>query len=203
MAFEIKFTIDAKALGQKLSKLDGLLARREFLLQEIGSAQVEWIKENFARYGALGGKPWKPNAPSTVAAKGHGHVLFATGDLANSFRYTYVANRVTVRTDNPVAKFHEFGTKGPYDIPKNPPMPPGHWLSFIGSDGSRVFSKHVRHPGLPARPMLPSPEIALQVAKEAAERYVDAMIKAEDQIGAVSRAQSLKAVARSYQSRFK
>ncbi len=50
------------------------------------------------------------------------------------------------------SEYHEDGRKGPWSIkPKNP----DGFLVFKGSDGKKVFAKIVKHPGYPARRMLP------------------------------------------------
>jgi len=173
----IKVKVNAVKLGRKLDRLKEPLRARTPMLEAIGREGVEWVKENFARRGAMrqpGG--WVPLRPNTVASKGHSFPLLNTGSLALSFRYTIFGATVRIRSDSPVAGFHEFGTRGPYDIPRNPPMPPGRWLVFMTTEGLR-FAKHVRHPGLPRRPMLPTFEQFRSLARKVARAYVREVAK--------------------------
>lgn len=173
----IKVKVSAVKLGRKLDKLKRPLANRTPMLKAIGEAGTEWILENFAKRGRLrmpGG--WKPLRPNTIAAKGYDQPLVTYGDLALSFYYTIAQGQVRLRSDSPIARFHEFGTKGPYDIPKNPPMPAGKYLAFM-TTGGMVFAKQVKHPGLPRRPMLPTVDLFRVIARTAARKYVDGVVE--------------------------
>jgi phage gpG-like protein len=169
----IKVKVDASKFGRRLAKLEAPLRARTPMLHVIGRTGVVWVQENIARRGAWrqpGG--WTPLRPNTVAAKGHNRPLVDTGDLALSFRYTIFGGTVRIRSDSPIAGFHEFGTKGPYNIPRNPPMPAGKYLAFM-TTGGMVFAKQVVHPGLPKRPMLPTVDQLRKVATIATRAYIE------------------------------
>jgi phage gpG-like protein len=175
--FAIKVKVDATKLGRKLKALEKPLRNRTPMLHVIGRTGVEWVRENIARRGAwrqAGG--WPPLRPNTVAAKGHDNPMVDSGELALSFRYTIFGGTVRIRSDNPVAAFHEFGTRGPYPIPKSGQMPPGRYLRFVTTAGVR-FAKGVMHPGLPKRPMLPTVDRFRKIAAIAARAYVEEATK--------------------------
>jgi hypothetical protein len=75
--------------------------------------------------------------------------------------------RVQVGTDDPHAKYHEFGTRGPYLIK---PVR-ARTLSFMTSTG-RAFARTVTHPGIPRRRILPYQKDTERIAKEVTRVYV-------------------------------
>lgn len=99
--------------------------RPEPLLKQLGTYVLGQVGRNFAE----GGRPaWKPLAESTrlgrrAGKKGGaqtGKPLQNTGALRRSFELRVDHNRAVVSTDHPVAVFHEYGTRGPYEIkPRN------------------------------------------------------------------------------------
>jgi len=167
----IAVRIEAKKLTARMSKLGKKFKRRQ-LLEMIGREQWEWVQKNFKSQGKLIGG-WRSLRPNTVAAKGHRRILFNTGELQKSFRYTIFGATVRVRSDSDIAPFHEFGTKGPYPIfPRRAQM-----LSFITTQG-RVFRPFVMHPGLPRRKMLPTKAIAEKLAVRSMRKYIKKVTRA-------------------------
>lgn len=105
-------------LGDAVKRVQDAVAKPEVPLKVMAISVMGWIDRNFAS----GGNPtWKPLAASTQAAKRKG----GGGKPLQELRQTFVteavgARRVDIFSRNPNAIFHEFGTKGPYEIkPKN------------------------------------------------------------------------------------
>jgi phage gpG-like protein len=93
--------------------------------------------------------PWAPLRPSTLKAKGGagGILRGPNANLARSFHPTATDTTGTVSTNRPYAGYHQFGTR-PYVI-----KPKGK--KALAGGGLPHPLKLVKHPGLPARPMLP------------------------------------------------
>lgn len=149
--------VDDVGLQRKLKRLSQTLDSRT-LLGLIGSDVLKWINDNFRR-GGIEAK-WKPLAASTIRGRRRGSSapLQDTGKLKQSFAYEVAGNEVKIGTVNRVAPFHEFGTD-PYTIrPVRAKV-----LRFMGADGP-IFTRQVSHPGLAARPMLPSKRLGERIA---------------------------------------
>lgn len=201
-----------------------VLGRKEPLLKVLGLRVLREIDETFK---AQGKPPWQPLKPSTIAAKRQGRGKGgpqALSGLRNSFDLRVTPNQAVVFSDRPEAVFHEFGTKGPYEIkPKAAkalalPFLPGRdagkgsagsgkagRLSLAGlARSTRInargtvqvaagatgrfakrvgkaavpftnvaFYKKVIHPGLPARPMLPTIQRASEILTEEARKFLE------------------------------
>lgn len=181
------------------------------LLKVLGLRMLREVDDIFRAQG----KPtWAALKPSTVSAKrqgkGSGNPQALAG-LRNTFdSYQTGPRQQTVYSKSPIAVFHEFGTKGPYEIrPKTakalalPFLPgrdagkgtagtgkPGRFsLSGIGGKatgrgsfatpaGIRVpysnvsFRRKVTHPGLPKRPLLPTPEQATPIIEKETAAFI-------------------------------
>lgn len=133
-----------------------------------GIQGLNWVDQNFRQQGALTGTPWKGLSPNTVANRrqGSSNVLQDTGQLRASYGMTFSATETIIGTANPIAAFHESGSRAHTIKAK-----PGKSLVFkvagggSGKKGKRgsgnlVFAKEVRIPALPARRMLPRQEDA-------------------------------------------
>jgi len=143
----------------------------------LGAAVLAWIGSNFETSGGLVGG-WTPLRPFTVFGRrmGSDRPLQNTGKLRQSFTAKVTANGLTVGSNLSIAKYQNFGTR-PYDIyPRNakalafPAPPGGGGGGFIrtrpagtpktgmigGNKQSFAVVKHVHHPGLPARRMIPT-----------------------------------------------
>lgn len=99
-----------------LNQARDAMGRREPILKAMGLRVLREVDETFRAQG----KPrWEPLKPSTVAAKRQGKGKGgpqALSGLRNSFDLTVSANRAVVFSNRPEAVFHEFGTRGPYEI---------------------------------------------------------------------------------------
>ena len=172
----------------KFNRVAELLRSPRGLLLAIGARFMSYIDESFRSQGQHQGfstSRWKPLAWGTVALRSRGGSapLQNTGEYRQSFVQstdgeTYVeagTNRV------PLAYWLEHGTR-PYTIrpvrarvlaAKLPNGPLGliptnrmsNWL---------FFGKEVHHPGIPARPVLPTKEIGEQLAQQVIDGYLEA-----------------------------
>lgn len=177
VALELKIILEVSRYIARLKKFGQQYSPRE-MLKTIGEETRSWIEEVFDTEGAsrTTGNKWTPLSPNTIAAKSHfGHAhparpLFATGALKNSFDITIDdPTSVTVGTDNPYARFHQDGTKGPYFIF---PRKVGGLLSFI-TVGGRVFRTHVIHPGIAKRRFMPTKGEQVRIARYAAAWHIE------------------------------
>ena len=135
------------------------------LLRLIGQTQLGWVNKNFKDAGTE--KKWRPLSPNTIASrrKGSSRPLQNTGRLRQSFEFSLRGRTtVAVGTESQIAPFHHFGTR-PYEIRGNP-------LRFNTASGI-VFAKIVHHPGLPARPLLPTKAVAERIALRAVHALID------------------------------
>lgn len=160
MSVGIDIALDSADARRKIRRvLKEMDARR--LLKLIGLRQLKWINDNFVRSGALQRPPWRPLSPNTVAGRrrGSSRPLMDTGRLRQSFVHHVVGRQmVEVGTDVQYAEYHEHGV-GPHTIrPRRAKV-----LRFMTKDGV-VYARHVRHPGIPARPMLPTKDVAERLA---------------------------------------
>lgn len=134
------------------------------LLKLIGLRFTSFLTERFEQDGAsteFSMPGWAPLKPSTISMRRGGSMrpLQDTGQLKQSYigqPDTDGQTYVEVGSDKEYASFHETGT-APYEIhAKN-----GRMLAAkLAGGGWVVFGKVVRHPGLPARPVLPTKAIA-------------------------------------------
>ena len=181
--------INIKAAQKKLKKIGSKLNQRQ-LLNAIGLRQLKWINDNFKHKGALrqsGG--WKPLEESTKFGRRQADpkTLQDTGRLRQSFVHKVRGISVSVGTGDKKAPWHEFGTK-PYTIraktKRFPAFPHQGGKSVIrGHEQSRfngkpgAFAKEIDHPGLAARPMLPTKRIARQLAVKVLNAFVEREIR--------------------------
>ena len=137
------------------------------MLKGIGEAGKYWVNQNFELDGALVGG-WEPLSPNTIAGRkgGSSRPLQDTGNLRQSFDYRISGNTVRIGTSVQYASFHDEGT-GPYDIY------PVHAksLAFMTA-GGMIFAKHVAHPGIPQRRMLPDEDDMVQIAQAVLDALV-------------------------------
>ena len=137
------------------------------MLKGIGEAGKYWVNQNFELDGALVGG-WEPLSPNTIAGRkgGSSRPLQDTGNLRQSFDYAISGNTVRIGTSVQYASFHDEGT-GPYDIY------PVHAksLAFMTA-GGMIFAKHVAHPGIPQRRMLPDEDDMVQIAQAVLDALV-------------------------------
>lgn len=161
MAVGIQIKIDSKEAQRKLKHLVNLLDVRE-LLQAIGNRHIRWMNDNLRQAGL--DKKHKTMAKSTIAARPK-----RTSSRHFSSHYQSVlsqsmvvkiigAKAVLAGTEAEFAELHQEGTQ-PYTIsPKSKKL-----LRFITENGV-VFARKVHHPGIPARPLIPTKQTAERLA---------------------------------------
>ncbi len=160
----MEIRIETTGLLRKVGFLRRIFQGRR-ILGIVAESQLKWIDQNFDAQGALG-NPWAANRPNTVASKGHSRVLQRSGALRRSFRAKILSvfrggGRLQVGTGNRVAPFAEHGTRAHLIRPRR-----ANRLRFVTVEGT-VFAQLVRHPGTPARKILPSRIIADRIAERA------------------------------------
>lgn len=175
-------TLDDTDLRRKAAFL---LARMkvEPLLYAVGARHLKWIADQFRLEGraigseAMGG--WAKLSRNTMAARRGrvARILQDTGRLRQSFAVDTapIRGEVFVGTSDQRAPWLHHGTR-PYTIR---PKRAGGVLAFTGNvaatrvSGVRIiadvkrgliFTREVQHPGLPARPMLPTASHARDLA---------------------------------------
>ena len=171
MALGVAIKLDQRKFQRDLRELARFFGDTGKLLSAIGDRHLGWIDQNFRQGGAE--KKWKPLSPNTIASRrgGSSAILQDTGRLKQSFVKKVGSDRVDVGTEEKKALWHQDGTK-PFTIrPKS-----GKVLRFVTAGGV-VFTRAVRHPGLPARPLLPSDRLGERLALETAQAAVDKAAK--------------------------
>lgn len=193
----VSVKIDISSARKKLRNVGAKLDRKA-LLQAIGFRHLKWIDDNFRQSGRLAsmegpGRAWPPLAESTKYSRRQSSdkPLLDTGALRRSFEIRIRGNEVSVgpfrgNSSGPdigkLAEWHHEGTD-PYVIkPKNKKA-----LAFPHPRGSRIIKNHattryngrtgfivkeVHHPGLPARPLIPTKATAATLAKQVLDAYV-------------------------------
>lgn len=114
-------------------------------MANIGEIVLAQVMDAFEQERSPAGEPW---AQSKRAQAQGGKTLANTGRLKSSFGYRATGKGVTVGSAVPYARWHQRGTR-PYTIrPRNKRA-----LFWLGAPHPVTV---VHHPGLPARPLLPT-----------------------------------------------
>jgi phage gpG-like protein len=169
----VRLQIDT-ASGEKFYRLVSDSIAPRTILTVIGARFMSFVDESF-RTGGRGS--WPALSPLTLLLRKHG----GSAPLQDSGRYkqsyvqetdgqTFVEVGTNLKTPegNLLGAIHEFGT-GPYTIRTKrakvlaAQTRAGGWL---------FFGKQVDHPGVPARPVLPTKAVADRLAQET----IDAML---------------------------
>lgn len=170
-------------LRSKLKTLQGRMKNLRPLYKAWGIQTLKWIQENYRKGGGkLKTGPWKRLKPMTMKSRrrGSNKPLMDTGHLLRQWNWKLKLRGVVIGNPMDVAKFHEEGTK-PYVI--KPVNRKFLWFGVPPADRRRgqqlggyhewrvkskpykrwgrkgapgIFTKEVKHPGLPARRQLPS-----------------------------------------------
>ncbi len=152
----------------KLNNL-GLSIKPEILLRAVGRRHLKWVNDNLKGAGIE--KAHAPMAKNTIVARPqrtssrHFSSRFRSR-LSQSFTVAVTPSRVTVGTEDQLAAHHHFGTRPHVITPGSKSV-----LSFVTADG-RIARPIVNHPGIPARPLLPSDKLGEQLAVQVVEAIV-------------------------------
>lgn len=165
-----------------------------FLLNLMGARLLSFVDEAFRTRGR--GK-WRRLAWSTIALRARGgdeplqDVNYRQSFVKESDGATYVevGSNFKTSTGIPLAKIHEGGT-GPYVIEVRNArvlagrltrplglIPGGRMTGTAGAPGFLFFGKKVNHPGVPARPALPTHAEAEQVLRPTIEGALERAVK--------------------------
>lgn len=182
---QINLRVEMAQAQRALSKLKKTLNKREYL-KLVGTQLLRWVNENFKAEGLE--KKWAPLSPNTIIGRrkeGRGaKILQDTGGLRKSFidKVSKQGQWVAVGTQDKKAQWHHFGTK-PYIIkPRTKKMLRFPVTAVDGGKGF-AFARQVNHPGLPARPLVPSESRGREIAVEELKNYIKVITKEANQGG--------------------
>ena len=162
-----------KAAQRTLARI-GKAMDTKIILRGIGQRHLAWINENFRKGGAE--RKWAPLSANTIAGRrlggsGGTQPLRDTGRLAQSFTSNVTVSQVDVGTVDKKAQWHQEGTD-PFTI-----RPRGaRALRFMTTQGI-TFAHEVNHPGLPARPLIPSRVLGEKLAARVVDAYVEREVR--------------------------
>lgn len=136
-----RWKVDLEENMRQFDRAAKTLGRDELdpLLQDIGDALVEFVREGFNQSRDPYGKRWKPLDSEYLANRSglSNKPLIKTGRLRDSITYRVRGTDVELGTDVPYAKYHQ-GTDGIRNsvIPRRPFFPtdgdvPRRWLRTI------------------------------------------------------------------------
>ena len=185
--------LNDRGLIKRLTAAGGEVDDMRKVHRRIGVKLLQMVLFAFRKERSPEGKKWKGLRPNTIFGrrKKSSRILQDTGALMKSFSFSASRVQVRVGSRDPRSRWHQEGTR-PYDIPKGGPKK-GVMLVFpvkggvkikrkkgtpkkgtVGSGASKTvaFAKSVRHPGLPARPMLPSLRTGRAVADKVTNDYL-------------------------------
>ena len=181
MAAGVQYSMEAKFDKAKraLAKLGIAFSGRKFLTL-IGQDTLRWVDKNFKQEGTE--KKWKPMSKNTRAARrgggGGARLLRDSGRLAQSFvsKVNLAATHVDVGSADKKAKWHHKGTRAYVISPKNKKVlkfkvAAGFNFGSGAFKGGFAFAKRINHPGLAARPLLPSDKLGERIGVLAMSRF--------------------------------
>lgn len=158
MATEIIIPVALGQLRDRFNDVAALVRDTTPLMKRYAVQVIREIDENFR----VGGRPaWKPLAASTINARRKGSSLPLhgnTGFLARSWDSRIEPRELVVFSKSPKSRFHQWGTRGPYEIrPKQPggvlAIPTGNYTKAglaksrpIGTRGTYQFNPGKRVP---------------------------------------------------------
>jgi phage gpG-like protein len=167
----VQYTITFET--ERLTRLLEAL-RREYsddeLLTAFGESLLNVNRERHRAGLAPDGSPWTPLAASTLASGNRkGGPLNKTGRMLTNFHYQVEGNTLRLGFDDGdgfPAKYHQEGSRAHIIAPSNKKA-----LAFMG-----IVRKRVKHPGLPARPLVGVPESDQRLIGDTAEDYLKSIL---------------------------
>lgn len=159
-------TVSVKVEWQKTAaalKKHGANITSDQVLAAIGLRVIRWMTDNINQKGIE--TRWPVMSPNTIAANpnrsdGGQFSSRYRSRLVQSFTYVVTGKTVIVGTQDQYAGYHHFGTK-PFTI--RPVR--AKRLRFVTAGGVR-FAQIVHHPGIPSRSLLPTDQMARDLAVE-------------------------------------
>lgn len=180
----VRVTIDSTAGKAKIERILKVLEPKT-LLDVIGMRFLSWVDESFKSRGR--GK-WKPLSQLTLLMRKSGGVepLQDTGKYKQAFTpaksdgHTFIEVGSNRKTPGGIllAAIHEEGT-APYTIKVRSAKVLAGKLGG-GASGWIIFGKEVHHPGIPARPVLPTQVEAEKMVQETVNEMLSRIIGREN-----------------------
>lgn len=165
----ISIRIDTSPAEKRLRSI-GARLKQERLLRAIGVKMLDWIHRSFEAEGLE--VKWRPLSPNTLASRsGGGKMLRVTGRLKRSFGMKVSGNTVEIGSPLDLAGWQHSGTKSYAIRPRS-----ARALRFMSQSGAK-FAKYVKHPGLPARPLIPSERLARRIAIDVVADEINRAVK--------------------------
>lgn len=148
------------------------VASTQELLGSIGESLLRVNQERHDQGLAPDGSTWEPLAPSTIAAgKRKGGPLNKTGRMLAAIHWQVIGDELRLgfdgSRDGMLAAIHHRGTS-PYTI--------SAVKARALKIGSNLYRKRVRHPGLPARPLLGLPDSDIQLVTDVLDDHLTAVL---------------------------
>lgn len=173
LRIEIETTVGQKKIARLLRVVEP-----KTILTVVGGRFLSFVDESFRTKGR---GQWPPLAPTTVALRKRGgsNPLQDSGDYKKSFiqetdgkTYVEVGTNLKLPSGHLLGKIHEMGT-GPYTIR----VKRARVLAAQARAGNWFFfGKQVQHPGIPARPVLPTKAVAERLVQQ----VLDGMLAVAD-----------------------
>jgi len=164
---QFQYEIQPDHLVRVLRAVGHALVTPAQLLGSIGESLLRVNDERHAQGLAPDGTRWAELSPLTQQTKRRPQMLYENGDLLR-FQYQVQGDSVAIGTTDWKAIFHHNGTR-PYVIrPKTAKA-----LRFAG-----IMRKQVRHPGLPARPLVGFPDSDRRLTEDVVEDHLMAVLNA-------------------------
>ena len=179
----VTINVTALAAREKIERLAKAIGPGP-ILKVIGMRLLSYVDESFKTHGR---GAWRPLAELTLAMRKHGgdQPLQDTGRYKQSFvsesggsgkdyetdskTFVEVGSNVKTPSGIPLGKIHEFGT-GPFVIRVKTARSLG---ARLRSGAWINFGKEVNHPGIPARPVLPTQATAERLVVESVTEMLD------------------------------
>ena len=191
---KITVSVDISKAAAMLNAVSIAMKPKTYLKQ-VGQDLLKWVNDNFKGQGIE--TKWAPLSPNTLAARRMmgrgGQILMDSRDMSKSFTSVVDESSVAVGTQDQKALWHEKGTS-PYFIPVGakgflafktarlqstglgPYRGKARSKGEILKRGWTYTRKGVNHPGLAARPMLPSESKGRDLAMKTLDAYINKIV---------------------------
>ena len=179
----VTINVTSIAAREKIARLAAAIGPGP-ILKVIGLRLLSYVDESFKTHGR---GQWRPLAELTLAMRKHGgdQPLQDTGRYKQSFvsesggpgkdyetdnrTFVEVGSNVKTPSGIPLGKIHEFGTR-PFVIR----VKTARTLAARLRSGTWInFGKQVNHPGIPARPVLPTQATAERLVVETVTEMIE------------------------------
>ena len=169
MQYTIEF--EAAHLTRALEAVRREIATPQEMLTSLVESLLNANRERHRQGLDPDGKAWEPLAKSTLAQEGKrkGGPLNKTGRLLANFHYQVQGDALRLGFDDGdgfPAKFHQEGSRAHIIEPKHKKA-----LAFMG-----IVLKRVKHPGLPARPLVGFPDSDRQLVTDVIEDHLSRVL---------------------------